>query len=82
MAAEDIDTAIPIGHDRGAFMAHALPPLSGTRRRVAAPGHAERRAEQALEKEALVMKVLTLFVACPGNAVCRPEFLKEKFGLQ
>ncbi|EGE83844.2 hypothetical protein BDDG_06789 [Blastomyces dermatitidis ATCC 18188] len=43
MAAEDIDTAIPIGHDRGAFMAHALPPLSGTRRRVAAPGHAERR---------------------------------------
>ncbi|KKZ66272.1 hypothetical protein EMCG_08043 [[Emmonsia] crescens] len=33
-------------------------------------------AEKMLDKEALVLKVPTLFVACPGDAVCRPEFIE------
>lgn len=32
--------------------------------------------EKMLVKEALVLKVPTLFVACPGDAVCRPELIE------
>ncbi|KAG5298473.1 putative epoxide hydrolase [Histoplasma ohiense] len=32
--------------------------------------------ERTLEKEALVLKVPTLFVACPGDAVCRAELIE------
>ncbi|OJD27083.1 hypothetical protein ACJ73_01523 [Blastomyces percursus] len=33
-------------------------------------------AEKVLAKEASVLMVPTLFVACPGDAVCRPEFIE------
>ncbi|PGH08409.1 hypothetical protein GX51_01236 [Blastomyces parvus] len=33
--------------------------------------------ERALAEEALVLNVPTLFVACPGDAVCRPEFIES-----
>ncbi|OJD17778.1 hypothetical protein AJ78_02130 [Emergomyces pasteurianus Ep9510] len=38
--------------------------------------HAYFEVEKTLDKEASVLKVPTLFVACPGDAVCRPEFIQ------